>query len=424
MILIGKVIDNRTIAAKYNTQSALYWTFKNESDAFVLDDYKAGDDIELEFVQDEDLFIMHEGKRIELLRDFNYMEKEVQNPAMIASFACPSCGVPLPLNNIDIVESGAHSQSMVCEYCDSSIPLSDEMKEMIMQNKEVEEKHAEVFEHLNKHFKKPIGDRLFVVLNLIPYSLFIIQIAFIVILALWNSSTSFFVDEFLYDWVFEDYNFALFFCLPSFVISSFIIFITNKNSFSDIDLLFSFFKPKSNAKDEYFCRNCGNPIKSKRIPEFIVCPYCQTHNVVAATNKKFENISDKLNIKIDEVQNLSRLYDQKVKSYTIGLFVGFVIFYGVFIAYAFGFEHIEDLHWASKFIVLPFVVFLMLHLFNSFALVSSSSYDSAIPNNYKKKDEEEVEEPLKKRISYSAFAISKFLIWIAFFVAMFYVKNV
>ncbi|PLW94493.1 MAG: hypothetical protein C0592_02555 [Marinilabiliales bacterium] len=426
MEITGKVLDKKTIAAKYNTQSELYWTFKNETDSSVLDNYKAGDEITLELTQDDFLFLRHEDNIIELLRDFNYSEPEIQNQAKLKSFDCPSCGVPLPLNNIEITENTDHNHSIVCEYCNSNITISDEMKEMIIQNKEVEEKHAEVFEYLNEHFKKPIKDRVFFILNLIPYCLFIIQIAFIVILAFFNSSKSWFVDEFLYDWVFEDYNFALFFCLPSFVISSIIIFITNKNSFSDIDLLFSFFKPKTNAENQYFCRNCGNPLKSTKVPEFIVCPYCQTHNVVSVSNQKFKSISDKLNIKLDEVQNLAKLYDKKVKSYTIGLFVGFVIFYGVFIAYAFYFEHMDDLGWASKFIILPFVVFLMLHLFNSFALVSTSAYESAIPGNYKtgELDKEEEKEPLSKRISYSAFAISKIIIWVIFFIAMFFVHEV
>ncbi|MBN2728551.1 MAG: hypothetical protein JXR53_04940 [Bacteroidales bacterium] len=421
---IGKVIDNKTIAAKFNTQSDLYWTFKNDTDSFVLDEYKSGDEITLEFARDEDLFLLHKGERIELLRDFNYTEPEIQNAAKIKSFDCPSCGVPLPLNNIKIVESGSQDHSIICEYCKSSIPITEEIEKMIKQNREVEQKHAELFNYLNKHFKKPIKDRVFFILNLIPYSLFIIQIALIVILAFFNTSKSFFVDEFLYDWVFDDYNFALFFSLPAFVISSVIIFITNRNSFSDIDLLFSFFRPKENAQKQYFCRNCGNPLKSTKVPEFIVCPYCQTHNVVSVSNQKFQNISDKLNIKLDEVQNLAKLYDKKVKSYTIGLFVGFVIFYGAFIGYAFDFEDIGDLHWASKFIIMPFVVFLMLHLFNSFALVSSSSYESAIPGNYKKKEEEETKTPLKTRIFTSAFGYSKLIIGVLFFIAMFFVKNI
>jgi DNA-directed RNA polymerase subunit RPC12/RpoP len=421
---IGKVIDNKTIAAKFNTQSDLYWTFKNDTDSYVLDDYKSGDEITLEFAQNEDLFLIHKGERIELLRDFNYAEPEIQNAAKIKSFDCPSCGVPLPLNNIEITENTDHNHSIVCEYCNSNITISDEMKEMIIQNKEVEEKHAEVFKYLNEHFKRPIKDRIFFILNLIPYCLFIIQIAFILILAFFNSSRSWFVDEFLYEWLFEDYNFALFFSLPAFVISSVIIFITNRNSFSDIDLLFSFFRPKANAQNQYFCRNCGNPLKSTKVPEFIVCPYCQTHNVISLSNQKFQNISNKLNIKLEEVQNLAKLYDKKVKSYTIGLFVGFVIFYGAFIGYAFGFEDIGELHWISKFIVLPFVVFLMLHLFNSFALVSSSSYESAIPGNYKKKEEEETKAPLKTRIFTAAFGYSKLIIGVLFFIAMFFVKNI
>lgn len=424
MEVIGKVIDKKTIAAKYNTQSELYWTFKDDTKISVLEEYKAGDEIKLELAQDDFLFLRHDDEIIELLRDFNYSEPEIQNPAKLKSFDCPSCGVPLPLNNVEIIENSSHDHSIVCEYCNTNITISDEMKEMITQNKEVEEKHAEVFEYLNEHFKKPIKDRIFFILNLIPYCLFIIQIAFIVILAFFNSSKSWFVDEFLYDWVFEDYNFALFFSLPAFVISSIIIFITNRNSFSDIDLLFSFFRPKANAQNQYFCRNCGNPLKSTKVPEFIVCPYCQTHNVVSVSNQKFQNISNKLNIKLEEVQNLAKLYDKKVKSYTIGLFVGFVIFYGAFIGYAFGFEDIGDLHWASKFIILPFVVFLMLHLFNSFALVSAYSYESAIPGNYKKKEEEETKAPLKTRIFTAAFGFSKLIIGILFFIAMFFVKNI
>lgn len=219
--------------------------------------------------------ITTEGKTVPLDRYFIEQTDFNDKISKIEVVKCPGCG-----NNVSIGDE----KELVCDSCGHHFNLSDSQYDEILTAAKIKKNNQKLFDDLYKLFSA----KTYKILPYIPYFLIVIQmflIAFYFTFAYKFTMTTHFL-KLINNFMRHDY-FFYYLALPSFVVTLLIFFITRKNAYNkNIPELFSFFSPVIKSKDKISCRNCGADLKYNKMPDFIVCPYCKSENIVLPKSTK------------------------------------------------------------------------------------------------------------------------------------------
>jgi hypothetical protein len=223
----------------------------------------------------------------------------------------------------------------------------------------------------------------------------------------------------------EDQNFALLIVLPSMIISILLVYLSRKNAYSvDVSFLFSIFTPQIKDGNNFQCRICGSPLKSEKIPEFVVCPYCKSENVVLSDIFSLKNVSNSLNLSyLVDIKILHNEFKRKYNKYFIGVMIGIIVFYISFFGFTCYLEDIEVVHFLIKYIAMPFVVLILAHLLSEIALLPFFQFDDWMPKyfkNFTKQNEQKSGSKPSKILV--IIPVLKIFLFVLFFVTLFFMK--
>lgn len=362
--------------------------------------------------------ILHPELSLKLVRDFsNTAHSLTQEAEKVEVLKCPSCGSTVALSDSSIAE---------CAFCSTKIELTGKHLESIKMSVEIRKTNEKLFVELSSFFLKRMKPGLFKVLSSIPLLLLSIQIIILAWASFFPKANDFFSDEIVGEFFMEDYNFALFLVLPSMIFTIIWVFISRKNAFAiDITYLYSLFSPKVKNQDELNCRVCGNPLRSTKVPEFIVCPYCKSENVVLANAASMKDISSILRINyLTDVKILHNEFKKVYNEHFIGLTVGMLIFYGSYFSFTCFLDNIRHVHFIVHYFIMPFIMSILVYLLSVFAALPFSQIDNWLPKYFKENIDEKALESVEPGGAIYSKVISTIMIFliVLFFVTLFFMR--
>jgi DNA-directed RNA polymerase subunit RPC12/RpoP len=407
----GEVIDSKieNLTGKKNyiihtrdiCKQNLYWKIKTSDLTYsYLPEYQKGEKVKI-------LWDSHKydarlktsfSNAIKLVRDFSRDYSDYPDYKQLEVLKCPSCGSNVPLEATDKVN---------CSFCNTLIPLTHLHHESVKLSLDIKKRGEELFIKINELFSAGIESGLFKKLSFIPLILIMLQVFLISWGTFLKKSSDFFSEEIVDEFLMEDYNFALFVTLPSMIFTIIWLFLSRKNAFLiDITYLYSLFVPEINSQKELSCRICGNPLKSTKVPDFIVCPYCQSQNIVTSGAGKMKKIYEGLKLKY--ITDLMILHNEFIRIYNnqfFGMAAGILFFYGCFWAFAFYLDNLRNVAFITHYFLMPFVLIMLVILISVLASLPYNKVEDWIPKYFyehldsKQKKTVKVSLPLHARVN-------------------------
>lgn len=363
------------------------------------------------------LFIS-ETETLKLLRDFSRQEITTSQKLEIDILKCNSCGNNIILSN-DIAAK--------CDYCSAIVPLSENHSNTLKLSNHIKKNNEHLFNGLNAIFKGKLPSNLFKFLSFLPLFLTAIQILIIAYYSFFPKLKDFFSDEIINDFLMEDYNFALFLTLPTFILSILILFLGRKNVFAtDVSNLFSLLSPQNIKNHQANCRSCGAPFKISKTPDFIVCSYCCAENIVQNENNTSYNYRHLHIQNLFDVKILHQEFLRVFNNYWIGVAIGITVFYSGFFAFTLYLDDLRHVPFIIYYIFMPFIILIILHLYSEIAFVPHNLHDNWLLKYYSDYfDNINEDNKEKAKIKISAYIISfiKIFCFIIFFIALFFLKK-
>ena len=392
----------------------IHWTI-DKSYYHYSDETPQFDGKEIEVLWDEEKYtaevVISGGKTASLDRYF------LDDPAIdyklnkIEVVKCPGCG-----NNVSIGDK----KELVCNSCGHHFNLSDAQYDEVITAAEIKKNNQKLYDDIYDLFSA----KTYKILPYIPYFLIVLQmflIAFYFTFAYKNTMTSGFL-KFIGKFMENNY-FFYFLALPSFVVTLLILYFTRKNAYNkNIPELLSIFSPVKRSKDTVSCRNCGADLKYNQIPDFIVCPYCRSENIVLPKSTK--KIDKKLDFNLIDVKILHGKYRKDITKFMKFMIPGTIILYGLYLIYAAYIGHPENIHFLVKYLAIPPLMFILsfLMIFKFAQLPANPEYDiiDLLPEKISK---EFKNDSYRKIPSYVLFFYYMGLaVYIYFLVAQFFVR--
>lgn len=359
-------------------KQSLYWKIKTSDLTYSnLPEYQKGTKVKILWDSDKYDARLKTSftNAIKLVRDFSRDYAYLSDYKQLEVLKCPSCGSSVPLEATDKVN---------CSFCNTLIPLTNQHHESVKLGLEIKKGGEELFIRIKELFSGGIDTSLFKKLSYIPLILIMLQVFLISWGTFFKKSNDFFSDEVVDEFLMEDYNFALFVTLPSMIFTIIWLFLSRKNAFLiDITYLYSLFVPEINSQKELSCRICGNPLKSIKIPEFIVCPYCQSQNIVTSATGKMKKIYEGLKLKY--ITDLMILHNEFVRIYNnqfFGMAAGILFFYGCFWAFTFYLDNLRNVAFITHYFLMPFVLIMLVILISVLASLPYNKVEDWIPKYF------------------------------------------
>jgi DNA-directed RNA polymerase subunit RPC12/RpoP len=362
--------------------------------------------------------IVSDLESFKLVRDFDRApDGDPAGSEKVELLKCPSCGGTVPLGEGEIAE---------CIYCAAKVPMSGAHLDAARLSADLRKANERLFGELTEIFAGGMKPALFKVVSVVPLILFTLQILLIAYGTFFSDRNDFFSDEVVNDFLMEDYNFALCAVLPSMAITIVAVFLGRKNAFAtDIRFLSELVSPTTRGRGELLCRNCESPLRSAKLPDLVVCPYCRTENLVMGGSRAREKASGLLNMSyLTDVKILHGEFKLAYRKYFAGLAIGFLVFYGSFFAYSCYWEDVEDVHFVVHYVAMPLVVLILFHLLSEIALLPFFRFGDWPPKHFQKRLREQApavedkEGPLYNWI----IPIIKSVLSLLFFVTLFFMR--